>query len=147
MLSDVPLMAYLGWNWIPFPNGLLIACFWFYRLLQLTCNSSNCHARTCDLPASTSARPPLNAGEWPENVLSRFGGPRADLAPNFLLLPPAVFCGEIPCTEHRAAQRTSQSAARLRMYFFVSIRAGRQDEGGFPPVGCQHFADAVVKSN
>lgn len=50
MLSDVPLMAYLGWNWIPFPNGLLIACFWFYRLLQLTRNSSDCRTHTCDLP-------------------------------------------------------------------------------------------------
>jgi len=45
MLSDVPLMDYLGWNWIPFPNGLLIACFWFYRLLRLTRNSSYLCAR------------------------------------------------------------------------------------------------------
>jgi len=37
--------------------------------------------------------------------------------------------------------------ARLRRSFLSSIGAGGQAEGGFPPVGCQQFADAVAKSN
>lgn len=108
MLSDVLLMAYLGWNWIPFPNGLLIACFWFYRLLQLTHNSSDHHAHTCDLPTSTSVRSPLDAGGWPGTIPSISGEPKAGLAPSFLppyhvywsrLVPPPSFLGEISCAE------------------------------------------------
>lgn len=39
------------------------------------------------------------------------------------------------------------NAAGLRRYFLSSVRTGGQAEGGFPPVGCQQFADADTKSN
>lgn len=69
MLSDVPLMDYLGWNWIPFPNGLLIACFWFYRLLRLTHNSSHLRAHSrapCRRAGSSPAvRASPQVAVWP----------------------------------------------------------------------------------
>lgn len=128
MLSDVPLMAYLGWNWIPFPNGLLIACFWFYRLLQLTRSSSSRSsdrgARTCDLPARTSARSPLRAAGWPDTIPSISGEPWAGLAPNSLpshgifwsCTPPPSrsFWREITCAGRLPARCTSQECGRAQ---------------------------------
>lgn len=161
MLSDVPLMAYLGWNWIPFPNGLLIACFWFYRLLQLTRSSSSSSsdrgARTCDLPARTSARSPLRAAGWPDTIPSISGEPWAGLAPNSLpshgifwsCTPP--FSQFLEGDHVRWALASSMHIPGMwqgsRKYFLCSVRAGGQTEGGFPTVGCQQFADAVLKSN
>lgn len=123
MLSDVPLMAYLGWNWIPFPNGLLIACFWFYGLLQLTRNSSDCRAHTCDLPASTSAHSPLQAGGWPDTILSISGEPWAGLAPNLLpsrgifwsRIPPfSRFRRDVTCAERLPARCTFQECGKAQ---------------------------------
>lgn len=155
MLSDVPLMAYLGWNWIPFPNGLLIACFWFYRLLQLTHNSSDRHAYTCDLPTSTSARSPLDAGgsHNPQHLWGAqpgigldqiFSHPVACAGARSPLF--TIFGGRSHVLSTDQLSACPRNMARLRRYFLISVRAGGQAKGGFPPVGCQQFPDAVAKS-
>lgn len=142
MLSDVPLMAYLGWNWIPFPNGLLIACFWFYRLLQLTRSSSSSSdrgARTCDLPARTSARSPLRAAGWPDTIPSISGEPWAGLAPNSLpshgifwsCTPPllAVFGGRSRALGACQLDAHPRNVAGLKKVFLVQRQSWWPDRG------------------